>query len=94
LFRRLETTALEDTPGRGSGRLSLFQNHPTKNGSDRATSGPLFIFITLFDLLVAYLLTLLLIGSPLYFATMLILTSLEIQIRKCLFVWIDSVIPM
>ena len=36
-----------------------------KNGSDHTTSGPLFISTTLFDLLVVYPLTLLLIGSPL-----------------------------
>jgi hypothetical protein len=35
----------------------------TKNGSDHATSGPLFISASSFDLLAAHLLTLLLIGN-------------------------------
>jgi hypothetical protein len=48
---------------RGSGRLSLCQNIQTKGGSDLATSGPLLTFRSRFDLLLAYPLTLLLIGS-------------------------------
>ena len=48
---------------RGSGRLSLFQNQSTKNGSDHTTSPPLFISNARFDLLVTHLLTLLLIGG-------------------------------
>src|SRR5829696_6960089 len=62
-FRRLETTTPKtQKTGRGSGRLSLFQKQPTKNGSDHATSEPLFISTARFDLLVPYPLTLLLIG--------------------------------
>ena len=45
------------------GRLSLFQNQLTKNGSDHAISGPLFIFTSRFDLFTPHPLTLLLIGS-------------------------------
>jgi hypothetical protein len=40
--------------GRGSGRLSLFQNQLTKNGSDLAMSGPLFISASSFALFAAH----------------------------------------
>ena len=49
--------------GGGAGRLSLFQNQLTKNGSDHAISGPLFIFTSRFDLFTPHPLTLLLIGG-------------------------------
>jgi len=39
------------------------KNNQQKSGSDHTTSEPLFISTALFDLLVAYPLTLLLIGS-------------------------------
>jgi hypothetical protein len=40
------------------------KNNQQKSGSDHTTSEPLFISTALFDLLVAYPLTLLLIGTP------------------------------
>ena len=51
--------------GRGSGRLSLCQKRPTKNGSEHPGYGPLCLLTALFDLLLAGLLTLLLIGGRL-----------------------------
>jgi hypothetical protein len=46
-----------------SGKLSLCTKTQTKNGSDHATSEPLFILDFLFYLFLAHLLTLLLIGE-------------------------------
>jgi hypothetical protein len=66
-FRRLKTTAPNKKTGRGSGRLSLCLKQPTNNGSDLATSEPLFLSTPLLDLLGPYPLTLLLIGGRLVF---------------------------
>lgn len=75
---RSPTTAPET--GRGSARLSSSKNNQQKNGSDPATSEPLFSSTARFDILVAFPLTVLLIGGPQYGFTYFLIESYTTQV--------------